>query len=216
MSKSDVRASNAGAIRRTVGGTIRTGLAIMLAGVVTFILFIFMQALIQTDEVAIAEAPELPELIIRQDVTPHDPRPSSPQPDFVPLAPPPSPPTLVTDDRVLPVEGGYRLDPPVIDPQVDMDTGPVIMPPPPIIFRQAPVYPAREAQNGVEGDCTIAYDILASGETANARVVSCDSRGFERASLDAIAEWQHQTVSGRAGSEVVQRVTTTLEFRLRD
>lgn len=216
MSKSDVRALNAGVIRRTVGGTIRTGLAIMLAGVMTFFLFIFMQALIRTEVVAVAEAPKPPTLTIAQKVTDIDVRPSSPQPDFEAVAPPPAPPVFETFDQGLPVEGSYRIDAPVIDPSVDMDTGPVITPPPPTIVRQAPVYPAREAQNGTEGDCTISYDILASGETANARVVSCSSRGFERASLEAIAGWQHQTVTGRPGNEVVQRVTTTLEFRLRD
>lgn len=59
--------------------------------------------------------------------------------------------------------------------------------PPPLDTRVEPTYPRSELARGVQGDCTVRYDILASGRTANVSIIACDSAGFERASHEAVA-----------------------------
>ena len=201
---------------RTLVSVFRMAAALGLAGAVTFTLFMLMQALIASDTPPAQDAPEPVSVTIRFDPpemdTPRGPRTF----DVVSVQAPPPAPRLVSEASARPVETGFQYTRPPIENETimqGMDT--IALPPPPLSTRVEPIYPRRELSRGVQGDCTVRYDILASGRTANVSVLACDSSGFERASLEAVADWRHAAVQGRAGDEVVRRgVTTTLSFRL--
>ena len=87
--------------------------------------------------------------------------------------------------------------------------------PPPIQVRTSPVYPESERRRGITGQCTVRYDVLASGRTANLQVTQCDSAGFARATLNAIQDWQHAAYTDRDPDQVVSRgLETTLVYEL--
>lgn len=109
---------------------------------------------------------------------------------------------------------------PLTTPVITFQAEPITAPPvsislPPLTRRVDPVYPQREQSRGIEGSCTVRYDILASGATANVQVLACDSSGFARASVTAVERWSHASELGRPGHEIVRRgAETRLDFRL--
>ena len=210
--------SSAASFTRAAGTLVRALAALGIAAAVTFALFSVMQALIATDEAPPAPVPAQPDITIR--FQPPEIETVRPSREFTvePVAPPPERRRLVVDVQPRPVEGGYQTEAPPIDNSVVMaGVDAIPMPPPPLNVRVEPSYPRTELNRGVQGDCTVRYDILASGRTANAQVMGCDSRGFERASLQAVAQWRHAAATGGDPNAVVQRgVTTTLAFRLED
>jgi protein TonB len=206
------------AASRTLGAGLRLIAALGLAGAITFSLFMVMQALIATEYAPEAEI-EASEVILSFHVPELEPTIRPPRPDRVePIQAPPPRPVIATDREAQPVEVGYSLTPPAIENGAVMSgVDQIVLPPPPLDTRVEPTYPAREASRGVQGDCTIRYDILASGRTANLAVVACDARGFERASLEAVARWRHAAArNGDPNAVVRQGVTTTLSYRLED
>ena len=211
--------SVASGLSRALAGGLRLVAALGLAGAITFTLFMVMQALIASDAPPPAEAAEPPVITLSFDIPDHEPprEPRNPRLD-APVAPPPAAHRIITEAQPRPVEGGFATTAPRIDDDAVMQGMDRIgMPPPPLDTRVEPVYPRRELARGVQGDCTIRYDILASGRTANLSVLACDSRGFEQASLEAVAGWSHAAARGEDPYAVVRRgVTTTLSFRLED
>jgi protein TonB len=208
----------AAGLPRTIGAGLRLVAALGLAGAITFSLFMVMQALIASDAAPAAEVEETPTITISFDVPDRDPVRDQRRPTLDPVVAPPPRPTITTEREARPLDADYTPQPPVIENDVVMD-GAVdfVLAPPPLATRVEPIYPSREASRGVQGDCTIRYDILASGRTANLSVLSCDSSGFERASLEAVSGWRHSAVRGQDPNEVVRRgVTTTLAFRMED
>ncbi|MCR9128648.1 MAG: energy transducer TonB [Alphaproteobacteria bacterium] len=208
----------ASGLARTLGAGLRLVAALGLAGAITFSLFMVMQALIASDSAPAAEVDEAPTITISFEVPERDAVRDQRRPTLDPVVAPPPRPVITTEREARPVETGYTVQPPVIDDQVVMDgTADFVLAPPPLATRVEPIYPSREASRGVQGDCTVRYDILASGRTANLSVVSCDSSGFERASLEAVSGWRHSAARGQDPNAVVRRgVTTTLAFRLED
>lgn len=203
---------------RTMGAGVRLVAALGLAGAITFSLFMVMQALIASESAPAAEVEETPTITISFDIPDFDP-PRGPRVNPVErVAPPPARPRIVVDAQPLPVEGRFPIQAPAIESEAVMQgSDDFVLAPPPLATRVEPTYPSREASRGVQGDCTIRYDILASGRTANLSVVSCDSSGFERASLEAVSGWRHAAARGQNPDEVVRRgVTTTLAFRMED
>lgn len=206
-----------GVIRAT-GAGLRLVAAAGLAGVITFSLFMVMQALIAFDAQP-EEAVETPAITISFDVPELEPTGRQPRIDHVdPILAPPPRPVITTEREALPIETNNTVATPQIENDAVMDgVSDLVLAPPPLDTRVEPVYPPREAARGVQGDCTGRYDILASGRTANLSVLGCDSRGFERASLEAVARWRHAAVRGQDPNAVVRRgVTTTLAYRLQD
>ena len=197
---------------------LRTAAAVSLAGVVTFGLFQLMQALVAV-EVAPASALAEPEpFVIAEHVPPEtiDRRPPPAPPEAMPL---PERARVTPVESQGPVEGGFEHSPqtrPEIDPG-DAGLDGMIVAPPPLQLRVPPAYPASELRRGVSGDCTVQYDVLASGQTANISVLGCASAGFARASVAAVEQWRYQAHPGLAPDQVVQRsLQTTLVFNLED
>lgn len=192
--------------------------ATFLACAITLAIFVFMRLLIHVDAVQIITPNETPRIAIAEYVPDTRAQPRTP-PEQIETLPPPASPQIVTERADLPAEEGtLSYAPSTVTPTIDLTpvTGRLIAPTP-ITFRTPPVYPSREQSRGITGSCTIRYDILASGQTANLEVTDCDSSGFARASLAAVQDWRHQAYRDRAPDEVVSRgATTTLVFDLEE
>lgn len=203
---------------RVAGRLVRGGAALGLAATITFGLFTLMQSLIASNATPPAPQAEPPTVTIS--VMPPEIAPPRGGRDFdvEPVTPPPPSPRVRIDLQAQPSSTGLTVAPPVINTQQIVDGIETIAPaPPPLDVRVEPAYPRAELSRGVQGDCTVRYDILASGVTANLSVMSCDSRGFERSSLEAVAQWRHAAYRDQAPDEVVRRgVMTTLSYRLQE
>lgn len=204
--------------RGAVSAAARWVTAASVAVIITFALFLLMQVLIRIEIITLPEPAERETFTIREEVIglPIIER-TPPQPEEV-MAPPYTAVTPV-ERQALPTEGGAVFTPSPVTPEPAIETGmnTVVLAPSPVSVRIPPVYPSREHQRGIRGQCTIRYDILASGRTVNLQAVRCDSAGFARASLAAVERWRHQTVQGEDPNRVVNRgVETTLIFNLED
>lgn len=196
-------------------GLFRFLVSAALAMIITACLFLLMRALIHDDAPPEPAAAPAPDIVISFDIPEHEPVPNplTPEIDFTP---PPPRPVIDRTAQAAPGEETMTLSAPVIEYTVE----PIVTPQislliPQLTGRVDPVYPQRELSRGIEGTCVVRYDILASGRTANAQVLACDSDGFARASLAAVARWTHASQLGRPGDEVVRRgVETRLDFQL--
>lgn len=201
------------------GASLRWPLAVLGAAAVTFALFALMQSLIEADVITLVEPDPVTRITINFEVEPIDPQPESMGIDQVePVAPPPLAPRLESRAETpgaINSVGVYEQ--PRLDPREVLQGQTIAVPPPPMTIRTNPVYPARELGRGVEGDCSVSYDILASGATANIQVVRCDSAAFARASIAAVERWRHAADTTRAPGAVIRRgMVTELNFRLEE
>ncbi|MGJ3230373.1 MAG: TonB family protein [Oceanicaulis sp.] len=203
-------------IARDAGGSgMRWLFAGAAAGAVTFALFAVMQVLVAVDILRIEEPAAGEPIVIHFVIPDFEPRPPIELPDAGPIDPPPAAPAITTSSQVPSQNPVYLPTPPQLVGTEAAGPVEVILPPPPLDVRVAPAYPRRELARGVEGRCTVRYDILASGATANIQVLECDSSGFAQASVAAVARWRHAAHRGRAPDEVVVRGhATTLDFTL--
>lgn len=203
---------------RAISAAARWITAASLAVIITFVLFVLMQILIRVEIISIAEPREPEVYVLSEYVAPHTvTRPERPQ--RVEVEPMPVTPPIERSSADLPSESGftYAAAPATPDPVIDTGADGVVLAPSPLSIRVPPAYPARELDRGITGQCTIRYDILASGATVNLQVAQCDSTGFARASTAAVERWRHQTVQGVDPNRVVNRgVETTLVFDLQD
>lgn len=198
-----------------LSGMLRLIVAGGLAVIITVCLFMLMQALIH-DDAEPAPVPEpTPVIQISFDILEYTLTQISLD-DIEPAEAPPPLPAIRTPAQAAPGVEPISIGVPAIQYIVDPITPPAVsFTIPPLTSRVEPVYPQREQARGIQGSCTVQYDILASGRTANARVIACDSDGFARASLAAVARWSHAMEMGRPGDEVVRRgVQTRLDFQL--
>jgi len=196
---------------------LRWPLAVLAAAAVTFALFALMQRLIEADVITLVEPERVTRITINFEVEPVDPLPQSMGIDQVePVSPPPATPRIEARAEVagaINTVGVY--DPPMLDPGEVLGGQSIAVAPPPMTIRTSPVYPARELGRGVEGDCSVSYDILASGATANVQVVRCDSAAFARASIAAVERWRHAAdATGAPGTVIRRGMVTELNFRL--
>jgi protein TonB len=197
---------------------IRTPLVLPLAAAATIGLFIGMRALIDIGDVRPAEAEELPDIVLIE--MPID-EPAV-RPDWLEtieeITPPP-PPQQVDQDvvAVTSLDTGTSFSPPPIDPpEVEHGRGGLQTPersPTPIV-RIEPVFPARMAERGLDGQCTLVFDITPSGTTANVRVLSCSNTGFERASTTAVQRWRYDPQIQNGEAVMFRGATTQLVYRL--
>ena len=207
---------------------LRILLASLAAIVVTFGLFLFMQALTSfasskpsdLDSIAsIHFGPvEIPdEVAIRDRRLPQKPPP--------PNTPPP-PPRLQVANRDQPAREMPQMDIPELDiplvggegmfignfQQVDRTSEGDIVPV--VVIR--PLYPRDAAMGGIEGWVKIEFTITPTGTVTDARVVDADPpRIFNREAIRAISKWKFKprVVDGVA---VERRATQIIDFSLKD
>ncbi|MEQ8406483.1 MAG: TonB family protein [Oceanicaulis sp.] len=206
---------SAAPVQPSRGGGGRWLFAVFAAGAVTFALFALMQLLVAVDVITIEEPAEGPPIQIRIDVPDIDPRPDREPPTLEAVDPPPPAPRIDASTDTPSQAPTASPSPPPVDVEAATGTVEVALPPPPLDIRVPPAYPRREQMRGVEGRCTVRYDILASGATANIQVLACDSAGFADATVEAVERWRHAARRGGAPNEVMVRGhTTTLDFTL--
>ena len=197
--------------------SLRWSLALLGAAAATLALFALMRAL-----VAVADAPVVelkPAEPIMLSIMPDEYKPL-PRIEIYSIEHDSPPPVIPPLDRSgdAPDQGlgfDYAPGPVGLDVELEIEPAPVSVGLPPLIFRQPPAYPVREASRGVEGACTVRFDILASGQTANIAVMACDSPGFARASVEAVARWRYAAeIGGRDSLVGVRGAEVTLDYRL--
>jgi periplasmic protein TonB len=201
---------------------VRLVVGIPVAALVTFLLFTLMQTLIFTDEVPLEDAgddltfeinPEVEEINARTRDTSID--------DVSRVDPPPPPPQIERQAADLPTESLSTIvgSIPEFDaPQLnsgnvsfnvsDRNAQPLV--------RIPPQYPPRAAERGIEGTCSMRFDVTPDGTPTNVVATNCTSSMFERASIRSVERWRYSP-KVENGVPVARRgVETDIEFRLAD
>ena len=192
-----------------------------LAAGLTFSLFIFMQVLIRADVIPVEEPSFIPE--INFNWVPDDEYPDR-QADIDDLEPVVAPPLIdtlefVDDQGATPDDmGGYSRTVLIDETRIDHTGMNLVIPRVPTpVYRVEPQYPRAEAARGEEGECTVFFDILASGETANIRTMRCDTSGFQQASVRAVSNWRYTAYPEEpANTIVIENTSVTLTFAFED
>lgn len=195
---------------------LRTSVVLPAAGLITIGLFVAMRQLIDIGEVHREPVAERPPVQIRFDIPDADPvRPGLEQIEAV-TPPPPVEGLVVPRAEPAVLTGGpvYTLPPtdrPILDQTVSFN--PVSRSPMPIV-RIDPVYPANALRRGLEGQCTMIFDITPQGTTTNVRALSCTSTQFERASVNAVSRWRYNPQVRDGAPQIFRGATTQLRFAI--
>lgn len=199
---------------------LRTSVSLPLAGLITFSLAMLMTYLISVEG---EPKPAGEELVV--ELFPYVERVDPPgrvsiEPVDAVEPPPPLP--------VIPVETAGPPDddltivigevPDFADPSIDgarfhgqiadQDEMPVV--------RIPPVYPNREAERGIEGQCTVQFDLNTNGQPFNVRSGACASPGFARASIQAVQRWRYEPRVENGQAVTRSNMSVTLDFTLND
>lgn len=201
---------------------IRLLITVPIAGAITFVLFMLMQALIFTDEVLLEEADDELQISISEEIEEVQVRAREVNLDDVDqVEPPPPPPQIEREVADQPTEDMSTVmgDLPEFEaPELsgdnisfdvsDRDAQPMV--------RIPPQYPPRAAERGVEGSCTVTFDVTPDGTPTNISIVDCDSSLFERSTIRAVERWRYEPkVEG--GTAVWRRgVVTRLDYNLEE
>lgn len=196
----------------------RTSISLPFAGLVTVSLAFFMSYLISVEGELRPETPDL-QFDLFPTVEVID---ATPRPDLAPVLPvdPPPPPPAVdiqtsqlpgTDlaipiGNIPPIEVDGIGDGDVNFNRADTNAQPIV--------RIPPVYPVREAERGVEGDCLLQFDVTTQGSPVNIQVLECASSGFARESVRAVERWRYNPRVRNGVPEMYRGVQTRLEFNL--
>lgn len=83
------------------------------------------------------------------------------------------------------------------------------------LSKEAPDYPERALDKGIEGDCTVVYDVSPQGKVVNPQVQGSCHPLFMRPSLAAAETFRYQPriVEGRA--VMVSGVKNTFHYRIK-
>lgn len=116
-------------------------------------------------------------------------------------------PGKVTTDKLAEAQPTMQATPVVSEPAFDVKN---YQP----VFKQAPDYPARAMDQGLQGDCTVSYTVNAQGRVENPRAESDCHPLFVRPALNAAKSFQYQprVVNGQAVT--VQQVRNVFQFRI--
>jgi protein TonB len=115
-------------------------------------------------------------------------------------------------EGVLGVAGGTGSD--------SVSSAPPPPPPPKLISakelpgNQQPAYPKRAERDGIEGDVSVAFDVLENGHVANPQIVK-GPPDFHDVVLKVALTWRFQPAT-LGGKPVKQRRTKLVSFRLED
>lgn len=192
----------------------RNSAPILLAGAMTAILFLLMQALIAVEVPPIeASTPLRSDAIMppreKPEVLPPEqaPRPEDPAdtPDW-------EPPLQQFTDAVDTSGIIDRTAPPTEVGPLDPGAGSSTIVP---IFRIAPDYPPSALRRGIEGHVDLIFDVAPSGKTENIRVLDAQPGGvFEKAAIRTLGKWKYKPPV-KDGVPYGQRgMTTRISFRL--
>ena len=197
--------------------SLRMPLILPFAAILTIGLFLMMRQLIDIGPVQPVVELDPPAVVIKFDPIDTPPDRGRDMILVAPVAPPPALPVIETSagpvdpaarvmDYAMPSIGRAEISGPGSIVVIEREPVPVV--------RVQPAYPVRAAERMLEGQCTVLFDITPQGRTANIRALDCTSSLFERASVNAVANWRYNP-QVEAGQPVMYRgATTQLVFRL--
>ncbi len=181
---------------------------------ITALLVWLMHSLISSDEIFIEEeSPTVAEIVwvepkpIVFEITTPPTKPKDPLPE----------PELQLALHLAPVDAAVAgftqtpLSPAGFEVDVGVGGGGIVA-----YLKPAPIYPSRAITKGIEGYVDLAFDIVASGSTAQIRVIDAQPEGvFERAAVTALKKWKYKVpvIDGVPQGQVdmMTRMTFTLE-----
>lgn len=199
---------------------IRLIVGIPIAGIVTFLLFVLMDILISGGDFTPEEEGEDLRISISEDIEEVEARRRETQIDEVEeVIPPPPPPQIERDRADQPNENMETIvgdlpefeAPDLAGDQVSFDVSDRDAQP---LVRIPPQYPPRAAERGLEGHCTMSFDVTPDGTPTNIVATECTSSLFERTSVRAVERWRYEPKI-QEGTAVWRRgVVTRIDYQL--
>jgi protein TonB len=80
----------------------------------------------------------------------------------------------------------------------------------------APDYPPAMARRGIEGHVIVQFDVSATGQVENVRIIESSHRGFEQAAVQAALRFRYRPSVVNGEPVVTRGLSTRIVFRLRD
>ncbi len=197
---------------------LRYAIGVGLGAVVTFALFMIMQAVIANDEAKLDEGPKgkLLDMVRLTDDEEIQTKQRKPKPPPPPDEPPPDMPKPQFDSSDV----SQGVDVGAVDVNVDLDVGGggfssdgEYLP----IVKVAPVYPRRAQTRGIEGYVILEFVVTRTGAVTNPVVVEAKPPGiFDRAAINAALKFKYKpkVVNGEAID--VAGVRNRITFELAD
>ncbi len=201
--------------------------ALLLAVIFSFLLFVLMNTLINTEVKAVEtiEIPVIPVNVIKKIDPPKQPPSRKPPPELIkPVTLPAESITSHNENkRIRPVINTAKLPsytPSTGDNLIERELVPVyqegndaLMPK----VRIEPLYPRKAAMNHIEGNITLKFDINEKGSPVNVKVVNSKPKGyFERNAKKAVRKWKYQPQRENNVAVMVYDQTVTLDFKLEE
>jgi len=197
---------------------VRYAIGVGLGAVVTFLLFLIMQAVIKNDEANLDEGPkgkllDMVRLTQDEDVQLKQRKPKPPPPPDEP--PPDMPkPTFESSDVSQGVDIGQ------VDVNVDLNVGGggfssdgEYLP----IVKVAPVYPRRAQTRGIEGYVLLEFIVTKTGAVSNPVVIEAKPPGiFDRAAINAALKFKYKPKVVNGAAIDVAGVRNRITFELAD
>lgn len=193
-------------------------LAFSLAAItITFLLFVLMQQLIATNEQwaePIKDTPIISPFFEEQDsaVVARPKIPALPEPKVQPKNIPPDISDDGNDEISEPTD--FTIDVPknTYDTTIDLTSGGGDARP---VVQIEPKYPAKAAQNGIEGWVKLVFDINAQGLVENVRILDAEpKRVFEAEAKRALKRWKYKPKMEQGRPVKQTDVLIQLEFNL--
>ena len=197
---------------------VRYAVGVALSAIVTFLLFLIMQAVIANDEAKIDEGVkgrllDMVRLNEDEDIQTKQRKPKPPPP---PDEPPPDQPKPTFDSSDV----SQGVDIGAVDVNVSLDIGGggfssdgEYLP----IVKVAPVYPRRAQTRGIEGYVVLEFTVTKTGAVTNPVVIEAKPPGiFDRAAMNAAVKFKYKpkVVNGEAID--VAGVKNRITFELAD
>jgi protein TonB len=197
---------------------VRYAVGVGLGAIITFLLFLIMQAVIANDEANLDEGPkgrlldmvrltEDEEIQVKQRKPKPPPPPDEPPPDM-------PKPTFDSSDVSQGVDIGQ------VDVNVDLNVGGggfssdgEYLP----IVKVAPVYPRRAQTRGIEGYVLLQFTVTKTGAVINPEVIEAKPPGiFDRAAMNAALKFKYKPKVVNGAAIDVAGVRNRITFELAD
>lgn len=191
---------------------------ISIAALITFVLFVGMQKLINNDQIIRPEVTAYPTITLTLDIKE---KPTNERPKIKPKPIPLPKPKIVA--KIIESEPDTGLDAtffvssigaPVIrnkiNPNFDTQGGDARP-----IVRVEPKYPAIAAREGIEGWVKLSFSITSSGTVDNIQVLDAEpKRTFNQAAKRALAKWKYKPNIHAGKAQAQDGMMVMLDFKL--
>ncbi len=196
----------------------RYAIGVGLGAIVTFLLFLIMQAVIQNDGANLDEGPkgkllDMVRLTEDEEIQTKQRKPKPPPP---PDEPPPDMPKPTFDSSDV----SQGVDIGAVDVNVDLNVGGggfssdgEYLP----IVKVAPVYPRRAQTRGIEGYVLLEFTVTKTGAVENPVVIEAKPPGiFDRAAINAALKFKYKPKVVNGAAIDVAGVRNRITFELAD